>query len=60
METKQDCMSCRVVGTVTFAGVGVYSIWLSRAAAQGSLLQKRITMGFGIGFLGAGILRWLR
>lgn len=45
----KDCLSCRIVGSGTFAGVGTYALWQSRAAAPGSLGQKRIVAGLGIG-----------
>ncbi|KAJ7594654.1 hypothetical protein C8J56DRAFT_927300, partial [Mycena floridula] len=55
----KDCISCRIIGTATFATVGGYALYNSRAAATGGILQKRIMMGFGVGFLSAGLLRWL-
>lgn len=44
-----DCLSCRIVGTGTLAGVGSYAIWQSRAAAPGGPAQKRIVAGLGVG-----------
>ncbi|PFH52055.1 hypothetical protein AMATHDRAFT_2538 [Amanita thiersii Skay4041] len=57
-EAKQDCLGCRVVGSATFASVGAYALWQSRAAAPGTLLQKRITTVLGLAFLTGGIIRW--
>lgn len=48
---KQDCLSCRIVGTGTFATVGTYALWQSRAAAPGGPGQKKIVAGLGVGML---------
>ncbi|KAF5385863.1 hypothetical protein D9615_002357 [Tricholomella constricta] len=52
----KDCLSCRIIGTGTLAGVGSYAIWQSRAAALGSPGQKKIVAGLGIG----GVVRWFQ
>ena len=45
----KDCLSCRLIGTGALGGVGSYALWQSRAAAPGSLGQKRVIAGLGIG-----------
>ena len=44
-----ECLSCRLVGTGALGSVGSYALWQSRAAAPGSLGQKRAVAGLGIG-----------
>ncbi|KXN90139.1 hypothetical protein AN958_04629 [Leucoagaricus sp. SymC.cos] len=48
---SKDCLSCRIVGSATFAGVGIYALLQSRAAAPGTPAQKRIIGGLGVGVL---------
>lgn len=48
---KNDCLSCRIIGTGALGGTGAYAIWQSRAAAPGSMVQKRILAGLGLGNL---------
>lgn len=45
----KDCLSCRIIGTGTLAGVGSYAFWQSRAVAPGSPWQKRAMAGLGVG-----------
>lgn len=45
----KECLSCRVIGTGALGGVGSYALWQSRATAPGSLGQKRIVAGLGVG-----------
>lgn len=49
---SKDCLSCRIVGSATFAGVGVYALRQSRASAPGTPAQKRIIGGLGVGMSG--------
>lgn len=49
--SSEDCPSCRMVGSATFATVGTYALWQSRAAAPGSPSQRRIVAGLGLGML---------
>ncbi len=49
LQKTQECLSCRVIGTGVIAGTGAYAIWQSRGAAPGSLGQKRIVAGLGVG-----------
>ncbi|KAJ4500285.1 hypothetical protein C8R41DRAFT_751910 [Lentinula lateritia] len=44
-----DCISCRIVGTGTFATVGGYALWQSRAVSPGTPMQKRVMAGVGVG-----------
>ena len=44
-----ECFSCRLIGTGALGGVGSYALWQSRAAAPGSLGQKRVVAGLGVG-----------
>jgi hypothetical protein len=45
----KDCPLCRIVGSATFATIGTYALWQSRAAAPGSPLQRRMVAGLGLG-----------
>ena len=45
----RECPSCRLIGTGVLGGVGSYALWQSRATAPGSLGQKRIIAGLGVG-----------
>ncbi|KAI0800081.1 hypothetical protein C8Q74DRAFT_1313877 [Fomes fomentarius] len=54
----QDCLACRVIGTVALGGVGVYALNQSRAHAPGSVVGKRLMAGVGVCFLVASVLRW--
>ena len=45
----KECLSCRLIGTGALGGVGSYAIWQSRATAPGSLGQKRVVAGLGVG-----------
>ncbi|KAJ3569621.1 hypothetical protein NP233_g4928 [Leucocoprinus birnbaumii] len=46
---SKECMSCRIVGSGTFAGVGIYALMQARASAPGTPGQKRIIGGLGVG-----------
>lgn len=46
---SKECTSCRIVGSATFAGVGIYALMQARASAPGTPAQKRIIGGLGIG-----------
>lgn len=48
-QSPKECISCRIVGTATFAGVGTYALYQSRAAAPGTPTQKRLVGGLGVG-----------
>lgn len=48
MPGSKDCLSCRIVGTGTFAGVGAYALYQARPAALGSPMQKRLVAGLGV------------
>ncbi|KAI5889315.1 uncharacterized protein SCHCODRAFT_02634157 [Schizophyllum commune H4-8] len=54
----QDCLQCRVVGTATFAGLGVYSFMQARRATPGSLWEKRIAVALGAVFCAGAVVRW--
>ncbi|KAJ7174582.1 hypothetical protein C8R46DRAFT_990673 [Mycena filopes] len=41
-ETRADCLSCRITGTATFTGLGVYALWMSREAAPGRRGSKKL------------------
>ena len=43
-----ECLSCRVIGTVSLGAVGLYALQQSRARAPGSILGKRIMAGVGV------------
>lgn len=46
---SKECMSCRIIGSATFAGVGIYALLQTRRSAPGSFAQKRIIGGLGAG-----------
>ena len=47
--STKDCLSCRIIGTGALGGTGAYAIWQARRAAPGSMGQKRILAGLGLG-----------
>jgi hypothetical protein len=57
-ERSKDCLGCRIVGSATFATVGTYALWQSRATAPGSPAQKRIVAVLGAAFLAGSLFRW--
>ncbi|KAJ7683558.1 hypothetical protein B0H17DRAFT_1205065 [Mycena rosella] len=57
-EARTECFACRVTGTATFTGLGIYALWSSRAAAPGSPMSKKIVAGLGAALLVGGVLRW--
>ncbi|KAJ7165637.1 hypothetical protein C8R43DRAFT_878452 [Mycena crocata] len=59
-EIRTDCLACRITGTATFTGLGIYALWMSREAAPGSRGSKRFVAVFGAGmsfivFSGVGV-----
>ncbi|KAJ7916291.1 hypothetical protein B0H13DRAFT_1609470 [Mycena leptocephala] len=50
-ETRTECLSCRITGTATFTGLGIYALWMSREAAPGSRGSKKLVAIFGVGTL---------
>ncbi|KAJ7499855.1 hypothetical protein FB451DRAFT_1385523 [Mycena latifolia] len=57
-ESRTECFACRVTGTATFTGLGIYALWMSRAAAPGSPGSKKFVAAFGAAMLVGGVLRW--
>lgn len=57
-EARTECLTCRVTGTATFTGLGIYALWMSRTAAPGSPASKKIVAVFGAAMLVGGALRW--
>ncbi|KAF5351724.1 hypothetical protein D9756_007464 [Leucocoprinus leucothites] len=55
---SKECLSCRIVGTGTFAGVGIYALLQARASAPGTPAQKRIIGGLGVAMLVGSVIRW--
>ncbi|KAH7906299.1 hypothetical protein BJ138DRAFT_1094328 [Hygrophoropsis aurantiaca] len=49
LQSNNDCITCRIIGSGAFAATGVYALRMSRASAPGSLMGKRIMGGLGIG-----------
>lgn len=49
LERANDCLSCRIIGASALGGTGAYAIWQSRTAAPGSIGQKRVLAGLGLG-----------
>ena len=45
---KDDCLSCRVTGTVTFAGVSAYMAYLHATTPKGNLQSRAFFMVFGV------------
>ncbi|KAJ6544304.1 hypothetical protein B0H19DRAFT_299136 [Mycena capillaripes] len=58
MAETRDCLACRITGTATFTGVGIYALWMSREAAPGSRGSKKLVALFGAAMLVGGVLRW--
>ncbi|KAJ7775687.1 hypothetical protein DFH07DRAFT_799427 [Mycena maculata] len=58
MSERTDCLACRITGTATFTGLGIYALWMSREAAPGSRLSKKFVAVFGAALLVGGALRW--
>ena len=48
-QNPKDCLSCRIIGTGTLGGVGIYALWQTRVAAPGTPLQKK-----GLAIVGLG------
>ncbi|KAJ7124509.1 hypothetical protein C8R44DRAFT_783617 [Mycena epipterygia] len=48
-EARTECLSCRITGTATFTGLGIYALWMSREAAPGTRGSKRFVAVFGAG-----------
>lgn len=48
-QSPKDCLSCRIIGTGTLGGVGIYALWQTRLAAPGTPLQKKGLAIVGIG-----------
>lgn len=46
---NENCLSCRIIGSGTFAGVGIYALMQARATAAGTPAQKKIIGGLGVG-----------
>ncbi|KAF8638079.1 hypothetical protein AX16_010711 [Volvariella volvacea WC 439] len=57
---SKDCLSCRIIGSGTFAAVGMYALWQSRAAAPGTPAQKRIVAGLGVALCAGSVIRWMQ
>ena len=48
-QAVEDCLPCRIVGTLALGGVGLYALNQSRAHQPGSIVGKRIMAGLGLG-----------
>ncbi|KAJ7476873.1 hypothetical protein B0H11DRAFT_2234839 [Mycena galericulata] len=57
-EPRTECLACRLSGTATFTGLGIYALWMSREAAPGSRGSKKLVAVFGAAMLVGGLLRW--
>lgn len=44
----EDCLPCRIVGSVALGSVGFYALNQSRVHQPGSVIGKRIMAGVGI------------
>lgn len=55
--TAEDCLSCRIIGSVAMTGVGIYALQLARPTQPGPPLVKRVYTGIGIVMLGLGAFR---
>ena len=54
--SNEDCLSCRVIGSVAMTGVGIYALQLARPTQPGPPAVKRVYTGIGILMLGLGAL----
>ncbi|BGO98115.1 Transmembrane protein [Rhodotorula toruloides ATCC 204091] len=52
-----DCQTCRITGTLTLAGVGLYAMTVSRRMAK-TQVGKGAASLMGLGFLTAAAVRW--
>jgi hypothetical protein len=43
-----ECITCKIIGSAAFAGVGIYALQMSRARAPGSVVGKTIMGGVGV------------
>ncbi|KAK4058392.1 hypothetical protein OIO90_000550 [Microbotryomycetes sp. JL221] len=53
----QDCQTCRITGTATFATVGLYALVQSRSQAQTRAGKSAAALA-GLGFLAIAAARW--
>ncbi|VDB91643.1 unnamed protein product [Peniophora sp. CBMAI 1063] len=53
----EDCLSCRVIGSVAMTGVGIYALQLARPTQPGPPVVKRIYTSIGVVMLGLGAFR---
>ncbi|KAH8119628.1 hypothetical protein DFH11DRAFT_1723127 [Phellopilus nigrolimitatus] len=55
---REECLSCRLIGSASLGAVGAYALHQSRAHQPGSRVAKRVMAGVGISFLVASYVRW--
>ncbi|KZV71126.1 hypothetical protein PENSPDRAFT_554113, partial [Peniophora sp. CONT] len=53
----EDCLSCRIIGSVAMTGVGIYALQLARPTQPGPPVVKRVYTAIGVVMLGLGAFR---
>lgn len=54
---QRDCISCKIVGTATFAGVASYMIYLRHFTPKNDRIQRAFLAAFGASSLAMAIFR---
>lgn len=58
LETNQeDCLSCRVIGTSTFAGLTAYTLYQRSQIPTAKVLHRGVTAGLAFVFAGVAFVR---
>ena len=58
LETNQeDCLSCRVIGTGTFAGLTAYTLYQRSQIPTAKVLHRGVTAGLAFVFAGVAFVR---
>lgn len=58
LQTKQDCFTCRLIGSGALTATGFYALYSARTKAPGSRFGKGVVGLIGLGLVGAGAFRW--
>jgi hypothetical protein len=56
----EDCVSCRVVGTAAFAGLGAYSLWQRRLISPAMRYRRAGLVVMATGLFGVSAYRWFK
>jgi hypothetical protein len=58
-EQPPDCLSCRVVGTGTFGGLSLYTLYQRSQIPKGNVVHRGIVAGLSVVFAGVAVTRAL-